>query len=415
LRILHVVHQYSPEFTGGTEIYTQTLASAQVGNGHQVNVFYRSFQAGRSAGHRVENDIGVWWAGDQQIGPARRFLATLRDPALVDAFKQTLQQTAPELVHIQHMMGLPLDLLDIIEQRGVPYVVTLHDYWWVCANAQLLTNYSHKICDGPALCANCARCALARIGAPALWPAIPGLAAALARRRQLLGRVLHRASGLIAPSRFVKDWYAAHGFPAERISVVPHGIDVPAQQPRRSRRTDDPVRFAVIGGLAWQKGLHVALEAFRQVQAPAELWIAGDESAAPEYTRQLRAQAPAGVRFLGSLTHGQVWETLGQIDVLLVPSLWHETFSLIAHEALAAGIPVVVSNAGALTEAVRDGVNGVLVPPGEVDAWRRALERLAGDPGRIAGLNGDDRRPISVAEHVARIEDVYIQSIAKAR
>jgi glycosyltransferase involved in cell wall biosynthesis len=413
LRILHVVHQYLPEFTGGTEVYTQTLATAQAGNGHEVNVFHRSFQPGQPLGHRIENGAGVWWAGGQTIGPARRFLATFRDPALVDAFSQALRHSAPELVHIQHLMGLPLDLVYVIEQQGLPYLITLHDYWWICANAQLLTNYSQQLCQGPAHYANCARCALARGGAPMLWPAIPALAALLAYRSRLLGRVLHGASLLIAPSRFVGDWYIAHGCPAERVVVVPHGIDGPAPQPRRGPKAGSPVRFAAIGGLAWQKGLHVALEAFREMRGVAELWIAGDEAAAPEYVKKLRSGSPAGVRFLGRLTRAQVWETLGQIDALLVPSLWHETFSLITHEALAAGVPVIASRVGALAETVRDGVDGLLLPPGDVGAWRRALERLACDVGYVASLNRGRRRPITLAEHMGQIEDLYLSLKAR--
>ena len=66
----------------------------------------------------------------------------------------------------------------------------------------------------------------------------------------------------------------------------------------------------------------------------------------PAYVASLRANAGPGVRFFGALTHAQVWDILDQIDAVAVPSLWYETFSLIAHEAFAAGRPVIASGLG---------------------------------------------------------------------
>jgi hypothetical protein len=77
-------------------------------------------------------------------------------------------------------------LLKAIKARAIPFVVTLHDYWWICANAQLLTNYNPQICAGPEAYVNCARCALARSGVPHLWPAIPPLSGLLSWRSRLL-------------------------------------------------------------------------------------------------------------------------------------------------------------------------------------------------------------------------------------
>ena len=143
------------------------------------------------------------------------------------AGRRVLDEFAPQIVHVQHLMGLPASLLSTLRQRSIPYVITLHDYWWICANAQLLTNDTHRICSGPRAYANCARCALARLDKPGLWPAAPGLAALLAARNMMLRRALSAARSYIAPTRFVADWYAHHGLPANRIAVIPHGIEIP--------------------------------------------------------------------------------------------------------------------------------------------------------------------------------------------
>jgi glycosyltransferase involved in cell wall biosynthesis len=97
---------------------------------------------------------------------------------------------------------------------------------------------------------------------------------------------------------------------------------------------------------------------------------------------------------------------LSQVDLLTVPSLWHETFSLVTHEAFAAGVPVIASRVGAMSEAVQDGVNGLLLPPGDVNAWQVALQRLVNEPGLIEGLRTNVHPPLTLDAHVQRLESL---------
>jgi glycosyltransferase involved in cell wall biosynthesis len=145
MRILYLIHQYLPEHIGGTELYTNWLSEALSRRGHQVFIFYRRSAAGIGLESRAESEGQIWaaWAGE--LSPTRRFRATFGDPALVSAFEQVLDESRPDLVHIQHLMGHPTALIEAIRRRGIPYLITLHDFWWVCANAQLLTNYSQGV------------------------------------------------------------------------------------------------------------------------------------------------------------------------------------------------------------------------------------------------------------------------------
>lgn len=409
MRILHVVHQYLPEYIGGTELYTQWLAHALSQRGHCVSVFYRRAGEGSGTEHRLEEGVEVWaaWAG--QPTPVRRFLATFGEAQLVQAFEHVLEQARPDLVHIQHMMGLPAALVYAIQRRGLPFVITLWDYWWVCANAQLLTNYSQQVCQGPRAYLNCARCALARAGQPGLWLALPGIAGLLSRRNGVLRGIMQEAGRLIAPTQFVHDWYAAHRIPQDRLLVISPGLEYPARQAQPKQKRTKAVRFAYVGGISWQKGIHVLLEAFNGVQGAAEVWIGGDESFDPAYASQLHAQASSQVRFLGKLTRQEVWETLGQVDVVVVPSIWYETFSFLVSEAFAAGVPVVASRLGPLADRVRDDVDGLLAPPGDVAAWRTALQRLTDEPELIARLRANVRPPVTLEEHINRLESLYAE------
>ncbi len=427
MRVLHLVHQYPPDYTGGTEHYTQTVARALAERGHRVSVFYRRSAPGRGRSQLPAGGVDVWAAWDGVLDPSRRFKATYGDRFLVDSFREALRTSRPDLVHIEHLMGLPAQLAGLLRRHGIPLVVTLHDYWWICANAQLITNYDQSLCEGPRAWLNCAHCVLARAGAGRFWPAAPGLVPLLAARDRLVRRILMDAAEVIAPSRFVKDWYAAHGLPGDRMLVLPHGIERPAAnggpsdgEMRAAGVGDDGTfRVAYIGGLVPPKGVHVLIrafgEAFGQPKAPrAELWIAGDENADPAYVRHLRSLAGPGVRFVGLLDRPQLWRCLAQVDAVAVPSLWHETFSLIAHEAFVATRPVIASALGALTAAVSDDVNGLLVRPGDVSAWRAALERLAGDPAYREQLRDGIQPPMTIKEHVDRLEALYAKVLSRA-
>jgi glycosyltransferase involved in cell wall biosynthesis len=419
VKILQVVHQYPPSNIGGTELYTQSLALALARQGHQVTVFYRGSAPGVGLERREEDGVLVlkMWAG--VLGPGRRFLTTLADPSATQAFKRVLHEIRPDLIHIQHLIGFPVAFIRSIREQGVPFLITLHDYWWVCANTQLLTNFSRQLCDGPRAYLNCARCVLARAGqSPAtpwtgignLWPAVPALAVLMAWRGSGLRSAMLQADRLIAPSRFVKEWYSSHGMSADRIEVLPHGLEWPPGLSQR-QGSADPVRLAYIGGLSWQKGVHVLVDALDGLQGTVELCIAGDELFAPSYVARLRAQAPPNLRFLGRLSRERVWEVLSQVDAVVVPSLWNETFSLIVHEAFAAGVPVIASRLGALTEAVRESEDGLLVPPGDVDAWRAALQRLVDERDLLAQLRASVRPPMTLEEHVRRLERFYRKSL----
>lgn len=185
------------------------------------------------------------------------------------------------------------------------------------------------------------------------------------------------------------------------------GVEWPAPDPAPQRGAHEPLRFTYIGSLAWQKGVHLLLETFQQVQGDASLWIAGDPHFDAAYTHSLQQMADPRVRFLGKLDRQQVWRALAQTDMVVAPSLCFESFSLLVHEAFAARVPVMASRLGALAEVVHDGVDGMLVTPGGAAAWRHALQSVVDQPAQLAQLRAGIRQPLTVDEHVMRLLEIY--------
>jgi len=207
-------------------------------------------------------------------------------------------------------------------------------------------------------------------------------------------RVARRTPHVLTVSqRSAQDIIADFGVPADRIRVVPVGVDVSTFRPPRAEREAGRV-VTVASADVPTKGLDVLIAALRRVPPTLlrELIVVGTAGEATS-----KAIADAGltdrVRFVSGLPDGELAELLGSAQVVAVPSRY-EGFSLPAVEAMACGTPVVASRVGALPELLgSDGECGVLVPPGDAEALGAALADLLADPkaGLALGEQGRHR------------------------
>jgi glycosyltransferase involved in cell wall biosynthesis len=416
-----VVHKYPPESLGGTEIHTWSLARAMRARGHAVFVYYPS--AGRQAGSQgvsEEEGVQVWRA---PLAPRRaaesaplQFWHTVRDGAIEADFYRFLSAARPELVHFQHVQGVSARLIALA--RGLPRVLTLHDYWYFCANSQLIRP-DRRPCVAPRLGWDCVDCATARADLGWLRLARPLVAVPLYARYRYLRALVGEVDLVTTPSRFLRDQYAQHGFPAERFLVIENGLDptrfeTPTDHPA-PRPADGALRLCFLGSLAWQKGLHVLIEAVNGLGEGVTLTVYGSEQTFPDYAAQVRGLARhPGIRFAGALDYRQVGAALRQCDFLVVPSLWYENSPLVIQEAYAAGTPVVASRLGALVEKVVEGSSGRLFSPGDAADLARVLGELRADPAQRAALASQLPPPYTIAEQAAALEGHYARLVAAA-
>ena len=144
--------------------------------------------------------------------------------------------------------------------------------------------------------------------------------------------------------------------------------------------------------------------------------VSGDLSMFPEYAREVYAMAEGDprVNFAGAFPNERMAEELGRIDVLVVPSTWYENGPLVVYSALAAGIPVVASNFGGLSEIVEHEENGLLFEPGDQVDLARQLERLCEDPGLIVRLGENAGILRTVEDSVDEMLQLY-ERLAKEK
>jgi glycosyltransferase involved in cell wall biosynthesis len=237
----------------------------------------------------------------------------------------------------------------------------------------------------------------------------PAIAPIFALRNRQVIRALSGAKHVIAPTSFVRDTYGSLGVNTERITVVPHGIDTPSESYSRREPVENEISVAYIGGLSWQKGVHVLIEAFNDLPKEGSfLAIWGDQEAFPGYVKELLELAKhQGIEFKGQLSRKWLWSVLSGYDVVVVPSLWYETASLIIQEAFAVGVPVIASSIGALKSRVIDGVDGLLVPPNDPTALAATLTELRNNPALLRRLQSGIQPVFTIPEHAREIEDLY--------
>jgi glycosyltransferase involved in cell wall biosynthesis len=168
----------------------------------------------------------------------------------------------------------------------------------------------------------------------------------------------------IAISEFIRRKHIEAGILPQRVRVKPH-FSWPLG---RQERPGD--YFLYLGRLSSEKGVRTLLQAWRGVNL--RLLIVGD---GPEAS-YLRSEAPQQVEFRPSLPAAEATALLRSARAVLIPSVSYEGAGRVVFEAYAAGVPVLASRVGGLPEYVKDGETGLLLPPGNPEAWARAVDRL---------------------------------------
>ena len=415
MRVLLAVHGFPPRSNAGTEVYTLRLGRALQDLGHEVHVLTAVHDLAAAHGglrRREQDGLPVTEVVNNHAGGTVE--STYADPRVAAAAASAVDEIAPECLHVQHLLGLGPGIVDRARRRGARVVMTLHDHWLGCFRDGLRMREDLSLCEtvDHAVCAACvaespylapavqrglagvARSAglgrhLHRLhdAAPrttervmralrAVSPAPRGLAADLDRRASRLRAAVGAMDALVAPTAFVAARAVEWGAPADRVVVSALGA-VPG--PTRARPAGRRRRIGYLGGLSPHKGVHVLIDAFRRLEDPGiTLDLHGSTSLAPAYVDALRAAAAGDprIRFRGPYAAGEQSRILGGLDLVALPSIWWENSPLVALEALAEGVPVVVSAIGGMPEVVPPGA-GLSVPPRDPAALADALGSAA--------------------------------------
>ena len=356
---------YAPNILGGAERVVQTLANTLLARGHEPVVICTDNE--RGVKREMVAGVPVYYVGLQNVYPlvpieARSALAKplwhAVDTANVGMAREVgkiLDRERPAIVHTHNLAGFSALAWSVTHDRSIPIVHTLHDYYLLCLRSTMFANGEN--CDGQH-----------RTCAVFSWPRI---------------KMSSRVSAVVGVSNFVLDRHLSYGaFPRAQTFVIGNpclfstdgvkGAEIESSSPK-------PLRIGFLGRLEPAKGIEQLLSAVGELTCEHwQLHVGGRGTREAECQLRARYTDPR-IHFHGFVDRDDFFE---KIDVLVVPSLSHETFGLVAIEAFAAGVPVIASRRGGLGEVVTDGVTGALFEPSHPGALRAALDQFAADPSR---------------------------------
>ncbi|HEX8612712.1 MAG TPA: glycosyltransferase [Telluria sp.] len=367
LTLALVSRDYPPNHRGGIATFSRDLAEALAAEGHQVHVI------AESATHsRVELVGGVW---------VHRI--ALRQHALsYDALERGIPQEiwnwcASALAEARRIASLrPLDLVEapIWDAEGAAFL--FDGRWPLVTSLHTTLHFSlqgrAELRDDPAW--------MARFGTPML-----------ALEKELMQRSQAVRANSAAIRRDIEQAYDFR-FDDATLRLVPLGMpDVP-HTGTRAARMDDAITVLFVGRLEARKGIDVLLAAIDPVlarHAQVRFRIIGDDTlpmsgaqlSYKEHCRQSGRLARWGERvtFEGRVDDATLRAAYRDCDIFVAPSRY-ESFGLVFVEAMRAARPVIGCAAGGMPEVVSDGVNGLLVTPGDSGALAGAIDTLAASP-----------------------------------
>lgn len=333
-------------------------------------------------------DVEVLFRDSATTSSPRAVAGLLRGGTDADEIAAAVQRTGARVVHAHNLNPTyGWRALKAAKDAGARTVLHLHNYRLVCAVGMCFNSRGEDCtrCHGrntlPGLRLNCR----GNRGEALAY------AASLALYQR---RIVEHADVVIAPSLAAEQRLRLLGAPLGHVHVIGHVVRefVPASRAGAGE-------YALVASrLAREKGIEVAIAACAQAGVP--LVVAG---AGPEED-ELRALATANVRFVGQVDATRLTELRAGAALELFPTKVAETFGLSAVEAMAAGLPVVASACGALTDLAPEVE---LVPPGDMASLARAITDCWGDQARGEAALARARELAAPEKLARRLADVY--------
>jgi glycosyltransferase involved in cell wall biosynthesis len=327
------------------------------------------------------------------------------NPFLADYIHAFLTEFAPDVVHITSMYTLSTRAVQVAKSIGLPVVFTISDFWLICPRHTLM-RYGGEICDGQVTEHTCQDCLMSetrvyRLAQRVLpqdvltrgvdqvlhhpqiatrLPGVRGWGMDIARRRSTIREAIEQVDSVLSPSQYTRDVVLATGLPLPHVEISNHGNDLSWLSHYQPRSADEAIHIGYLGQVTPIKGVHLLVEAFKAqtFERPAQLFIYGRMDETSDYGRTLRdlcANDPR-IHLQGAYLRDQLPQVLGNLDVVVVPSIWPEVAGLVVQEAFAANLPVLASNLGGLPEFVQQGRGGLLFDPHSPGDLERTLVRV---------------------------------------
>jgi glycosyltransferase involved in cell wall biosynthesis len=286
------------------------------------------------------------------------------NPEHENIFEQVVDAVQPDLIHFHCIQRLTASIVEVALRREISYIVTVHDGWWI-SDHQFLVDQDDVL----------------RLPSTDIFDASPPSGISLAEsisRRQRLSVLLEGAKQVIAVSDAFGEIYRRAG--CSNVAAIPNGVSDLKRAPRK-KSADGRLSLGHIGGRSAHKGA-MLIEAVLRTNDFEHLKLTMIDFSMQPGTRSERVWGNTRVVLCGATPQDQIAELYASFDVLLAPSIWPESFGLVAREARAQGLWVVASDRGAVGEGVKPDENGFIVDVSDGKGLTAIFRQLDADIAR---------------------------------
>jgi glycosyltransferase involved in cell wall biosynthesis len=330
-------------------------------------------------------------------GQINAFISGFHNTTSLKGIREIMKTFKPDIVHIHNLYPLiSPSILPEIRKRGIPIVMTVHNYRLICPNGLF---YTHgEICE---------QCAggheLMCIGRNCEGSLFKSTGYAL---RNLYARVnrfyLDNIDAYLCLTRFQQIKLIENGFPPERCFVLPN-FTIPVPAPEKSYT---PLFAIFAGRLNSQKGFDILTEA-AALTPGVKIKAAGEGD--PAWLKRL--SIPPNLELAGKLDKYTMGVSMQQASFLVFTSNSYEGFPMVFLEAMQHGLPIIAPRLAGFPEIIDDGVNGLLFNPGDAADLAEKMQRLWDDPELCLLLGAAGRRKLeseySEEKYYERLMNIY--------
>jgi|GEM_PF-1641380 len=415
--ILNVIHNFNSP--GGTELHTQDISELN-SEDFRISVIYPkslNYDYTDAKSYYFNNNIRIIQVAKENNLANEHFNnnpGDLTSSLIEENFTNFIIGGDYDIIHFQHLINWSSLFLPLIAKKlNKKVVITLHDYYLLCPDINMVYPMTFSMCNKSYANPNdndCIYCISSKRKRrnPENASTIQNY---LTTRLALVEKIIEAADVLVVPSEFVKKKFInAFGYEVgEKIEVIPHGINI---LPRKSRpEINNTLKIGFLGNVTTIKGAYILLDSVKRLSSSnIKFEIFGN--VAVEFGEELKE---LGVKINGGYDRNDLPKLLKNIHLILIPSIWEETFCLTLTEAMSLGIPVLASNSGAIPERITDGVNGFLFQTGDSNDLVNKILTLEKNPSLIKNVrqNLESINVKPIEENAEDYKNLYYSILSK--
>jgi len=322
-------------------------------------------------------------------------------------FSKYLKIIKPNLVHFHSIQTMGAEMLEATKISNIPFVVTVHDNWWICERQFMINNYEKYCWQKKIDLEICKECTMQ------LDTAIGEYGSIKYRFNYLLSK-LKQSDIILFPSQFQLNLYKENLSSSNNLFVNKNGIKEPSIGFKRF--SSKKIRFGFVGGNGHNKGLNLILKAFAEITATNYELVIVDNTLNLGFSsiKIDKKKFKGDLSIVKSYTQDTMDDFFANIDVLLFPSQLKESFGLTVREALIRDIFVILTDSGGTVEDIVDGENGIIIPlDGDYKKLQIAiLDTLKRD---FSNYTNHYKEKITTYNDQAEELDIYYQKILKEK